>query len=207
VTQYQLTVVNNSVNFVDLCVYQSQPDLSTYDVQTLAWAVKPTNPTGTVVFTWEEDYSFVWAHNGALAAGVQFVSSQAWPADPSDPNLQQVLFTMANSAYTFEQGAAVPNPVTGSLYIGETDQIPLNQASVGIGMSGSGTHIVSAQPNQVLMLTPHPEYWITAGTFTQGTVIDVEQITNVGDLVFPPGVFALNATLNVDNTWTVTATP
>jgi rhizosphere induced protein len=202
-TQYALNVVNNSTNYVDLCVFQTPPDLGVMDVATLAWFVEPAHPTTVVDFTWQEDYSFVWAQTGSLSAGVQFRAKQAWPADPSDPAQQQVQFTFLRDAYTFQEGTAVGTPKIGNLYIKETDQLPLNEASVGIGMAGAGTFAVSAQPNQNLVFTPHPEYWITAGTFTPGQVVDIEEMSNVAALPFPPGVFVLTAILNPDNTWTV----
>jgi hypothetical protein len=70
-------------------------------------------------------------------------------------------------------------------------------------MSGSGTFVVPASPNLNLVFTPHPKYWVTAGTFATGEVLDSEQLTNTAAVEFPPGVYAMVATLQLDNTWTV----
>lgn len=206
-TSYSLTVINDSTNFVDFCVFQSAPDLGVQNVNALAWLAEPAYPTTTVEFDWTVDYSFVWSNKGGLALGSVFHASQTWPADPSGVSApQQALLTYGQGAYTFNEGAApVTSPVVGNLYIREDASVPLREASVGIGMSGRGTFVVPAQPNQNLVFTPHPKYWVTAGTFTPGQVIDEEQISDKAAVAFPPGVFAMTATLNQDNTWTVTA--
>lgn len=46
-------------------------------------------------------------------------------------------------------------------------------------------------------------YWVTAGDFEQGEVLDVTEIANAAAVVFPPGVFAMTAVLGANNTWTV----
>lgn len=204
-TQYNLTVINDSTNFVDFCVFQTPPDLGTQDVNALAWLAEPAFPTTTVHFKWTIDYSFVWSNTGDLAVGSVFEASQDWPADPSGKDApQQAMLTYGQGAYTFVDGATpVVTPQHGNLYIREDGSLPLRQASVGVGMSGKGTFAVPVQPNQNLVFTPHPKYWVTAGTFTPGQVIDEEQISDKAAIAFPPGVFSMVATLNQDNTWTV----
>lgn len=72
-------------------------------------------------------------------------------------------------------------------------------------MSGKGTFVTQAQPNLHLVFTPHPRYWIAAGTFTEGEVLDQETITNAAEVAFPANVYAMQAVLAADNTWTVSA--
>lgn len=204
-TGYRLTAINNSSDYVDFCVYQTQPNLGVPNAKSLAWFSDPAWPTTKIAFDWTIDYSFVWSQTGELVPGVVFHAAQVWDADPSDTSNNQILFDYEQSAYTFENGSAVDTPQRGNLYIKELATIPLKAASVGIGMSGAGTFAVQAQPNQNLVFTPHPLYWITAGTFTPGEVLDVGQISNAAQVVFPPGVFAMTATLNLDNTWTITS--
>jgi len=205
-TSYRLKVINDSSNYADFCVYQQDPKLGVPKVQSLAWFAKPLFPTTVANFTWTIDYSFVWSETGELKPGVLFEASQVWPADPGDPLDSQVLFTYLDQAYTFEEGEAVLTPQLGSLYVREQPAIPLKQASVGIGMAGSGTFAVQAQPNTLLTFTPHPAYWITAGTYQQGEVLDIGAITEAAEIQFPPGVFNMTAILKLDNTWTVQPT-
>ena len=209
-TQYSLRVVNQSTNFVDMCVYQDDPDLGVPDVMSLAWFAKPAYPSTTVNFRWTIDYSFVWSETGELIPGVFFDASQVWPADPSvvkpstaDTAGNQVGYAHpSRSAYTFTS-TPTSGAKVGTLYVKEASDLPLKQASVGIGMSGSGTFAVQAQPNMNLTFTPHPVYYLAAGTFAQGEVLDIGSITNSVRIAFPPGTFSMTATLQADNTWKV----
>jgi rhizosphere induced protein len=209
-TQYTLRVVNQSSNFFDMCVYQEDPDLGVQDALSLAWFAKPAYPTTTVVFRWTIDYSFIWSETGELIPGVFFDASQVWPADPSvngvsspDHAGNQIGFSHpSDRAYTFTS-TPTPGARTGSLYIKEDATIPLKRAAVGIGMSGSGTFAVQSQPNMNLNFTPHPVYYLAAGTFSEGEVLDIAAITNPTDVQFPPGVFSMTATLLENNSWKV----
>lgn len=198
---YTLTFVNNSVNLASACVYQKAPDTSMVDVMSLAWFSKEAAPHTRVNFSWTIDYSFIWSQTGTLAPGVLFSASENLPADLTSTN--KVSFTNENGAYTFQnQGPGTP----GSLTIAQDGTIPAQQAAVGIGMSGQGAFAVQAQPNMNEMFTPHPNYWITFGTFTQGEVVDVESMTNPQQISFPENIYAMTAVLNSDNTWTVQPT-
>ncbi len=201
-TQYSLIFVNDSTMTGDACVYQQDPDLGDPNAMSLAWFAKAAAPTTTVQFDWTIDYSFVWSETGELDAGVMFAASQDWPADLSTTN--QVQFTNSGGAYTFQNQMA--GPQGGTLYISQDGSIPSNQASVGIGMGGSGTFAVQAQPNVTAMFTPHPEYWITFGTFSQGEVLDIATITSAAVIDFPANTYSMTATLGADNTWTVVPT-
>ncbi len=201
-TTYSLVFVNHSSQTGSACVYQQDPDLTIPDVMSLAWFAKAATPTTSIVFRWTIDYDFVWSETGSLVPGVLFVASQTWPADLSTQN--QVTFSQAGGAYTFQNQQKGPRG--GSLYITEDGTIPVGQASVGIGMSGFGTFAVQAQPNMNLVFTPHPQYWITFGTYTQGQVMDISAVSSAAQIQFPPNVYSMTATFNPDNTWTVLPT-
>lgn len=194
---YTVIFKNNSVNFGSVCLYQSDPTLTT-DVMSLAWLTKPAHPTTTVELTWNIDYSFVWSETGELIPGVVFKAYQTWAADLRDNN--KVRFSYKNGAFTFE-GLGRGN--SGELLIEGDYTLPLNQASVGIGMSGAGTFVSQAQPNINFFYQPHPKYWITFGTFEQGEVLDTTKITNKAEIIFPANIYTMVATLNQDNTWTI----
>ncbi|MGK4002082.1 hypothetical protein WMF31_05625 [Sorangium sp. So ce1036] len=200
--QYSLLFKNNSVNTGSACVYQTDPDITDPNVMSLAWFAQGAAPTTEIVFTWTVDYSFTWAQTGVLKPGVRFTASQTWPADLSKTN--QVTFTNQGGIYTFTNQTTGAR--AGSLYITEDGSIPINSASVGIGMSGKGTFAVQAQPNQNLIFTPHPKYWITFGSFQPGQVLDVTRISNPVEVDFPPNVYSMTAILNRDNSWTVDQT-
>lgn len=203
-TNYSLTVVNNSTQFQNLCVYQKPVDLGVPNAMSLAWLTAPAWPTTTVTFNWTLDYCFVWSQTGSLQPGVTFKAQQTWAADPDDLTKNQVLFSYENNAFTFQHGNAAGTAQLGSLYIRELSGVPVSTATVGIGMSNAGVFAVQAEPNMNLVFTPHPEYWLTAGTFEQGAVLDIEQITNEAAVPFD-GTFDMVATLSSQNTWTVTS--
>jgi len=209
-TQYTLRVINDSTNFVDMCMYQQDPNIGVPNVMSLAWFAKPAYPTTTVVFRWTVDYSFVWSETGTLVPGVYFDASQAWPADPSivgtasdtKAGNQIGLSHPSSGAYTFTS-TPTSGAQKGSLYVKEDPNLPLKRASVGIGMSGAGTFAVQSQPNLNLTFTPHPIYYLAAGTYAQGEVLDIGSITNPTDIRFPAGVFSMTATLTESNIWKV----
>ncbi|RLK54615.1 protein rhiA [Actinokineospora cianjurensis] len=203
-TQYSLTVTNNSTQFQDLCVYQKPVDLGVPNALSLAWLTAPAWPGTTVTFTWSLDYSFVWAQTGSLQPGVTFKAQQTIGADPENLANNQIQFDYRQGAFTFVDGAAVGTPQLGSLYIRELNGVPANSATVGIGMSNAGTFAVQAQPNTNLVFTPHPEYWLTAGTFSAGEVLDIEQITNEAAVPYD-GTFAMTAVLNSKNVWQISS--
>jgi len=202
-TQYTLHVLNESRNTFDFCVYQKDPDIGVADVLSLAWFTKRAHGNSKLRFKWTKDYSFVWDETGTLVPGVIFDASEVLPADPRDPAKNAVLYEYTDGAYTF---ARETGQSTGHLHVTESGDLPALQSSVGIGMSGNGTFAVQAQPNLNLVFTPHPSYWITAGTFVEGQVLDVETITNVAPVNFPENVYSMTATLHMDNTWSVTET-
>lgn len=196
-TKYELHFINNSTNDGDVCVYQKDPDIGVADVMSLAWLTKRLHTNSTVVFDWDIDYSFVWSETGKLKPKVHFNASQVLQADLSDNN--KVTFDY-DGAYMFTDQTS---GAEGELHIKENSTIPMKMASVGIGMSGKGTFVVQAQPNENLSFRPHPKYWITFGNFTEGMVLDITEITNDKEIVFPPNVYSMTAILNQDNSWTV----
>jgi hypothetical protein len=197
-TEYSITFQNYSTNFGNVCIYQTDPNLGP-DVMSLAWFAKPTHPTTEESFTWTIDYGFIWDETGELVPGVVFDASQVWPADLTQNN--KIKFSRTNDAYTFSDLSK--GSISGVLEIDEDDTIPLKRASIGISMAGAGTFVKQAQPNMTLFFEPHPEYWITFGNFEPGEVLNITEITNKQRIEFDPGVFAITAILNKDNTWKI----
>jgi len=199
---YSLIFQNQSTNQGSGCVYQEDPNLALPNVLSLAWFSKVAAPNTNITFQWTIDYSFVWAETGLLIPGVMFMAGQTVPADLSTTN--SITLSYIGSAYQFANQTAGAN--AGSLYIREDNTVPLKMASVGIGMSGSGTFAVQAQPNYNLIFTPHPKYYITFGNFAKGQVMDTTSVTNKAEIAFPPGVTSMTAILGADNSWKVSPT-
>ncbi len=196
---YSLKFQNNASYNGSAVIYQTDPGLGVPNVLSLAWFSKFAQPTNKVLFQWTLDYGFVCAETGYLVPGVLFMASQYRPADLASSNA--VTLTYQGGSYTFVNQQAGPQP--GTLLIREDSTIPLNQAAVGIGMSGSGTFAVQAMANFNLAFTPRPQYWIAFGDYMQGQVLDIGSITNPAAIQFPPGVYAMTAVLNKDGSWTI----
>ena len=197
--QYRLTFVNNSSDVWTACLYQTDPS-GNPDVQSLVWFAKPAAPGTSVGIEWTIDYSFYWGETGPLMPGVNVHHEQLWPANLTTAN-QVSFLRQPDGAYSFANQTAGPSP--GSLSIIQQGSVVPGQASVGISMSGAGVFAFQASPNMNTVFTPHPTYWITAGMYAAGQVLDLNDVTNPQQIDFPPGVFAMTATLNPDDTWTV----
>jgi rhizosphere induced protein len=211
-TTYTLRVVNKSNSQWDMCVYQVDPDIGLPNVMSLAWFSKSAHDGTSVTFRWTLDYSFIWAETGQLVPGVYFDATQIWPADPTivapataQKAGNQVGLTKSDGAFTFTS-TPTPGASSGSLYIKQDGTIPSNRVSVGVGMSGSGTFAVQGKPNINLNFTPHPVYWLAAGSFAQGEVLDIGSINNPTDIRFPANVYSLTAVLDERNEWSVKST-
>lgn len=201
-SQYQLYFVNNSTISGSACVYQQDPNIGMPNVMSLAWFAKAANPNTSLLFQWNIDYNFVWSETGVLTPGVIFMAAEKVGANLKDQNL--IEFTKENDAFTFKKPPK-KGTTSGTLFIDQDDTIPSKMASVGVGMSGKGTFVVESQPSVLAKFTPHPQYWITFGTYQLGQVMDVETIVDKSaQIEFPPAVSTMTATLNKDNTWTVT---
>ncbi len=200
--EYCINFTNKSSQKGKACIYQTDPDLGVHDVMSLAWFAKSAYPTTCLKFKWNVDYCYTWSRQGELKPGIVYNASQTWDADLSKTNSIDFAKDVDLDAYSFTNQTI--GSKEGSLYIMEKKSIVAKECSVGIGMSGNGTFVVNAQPNMQLQFTPHPKYWITFGSFEQGEVLDIEEITATAlELEFPINQYTLNVTLNEDNTWSI----
>jgi rhizosphere induced protein len=195
---YSLRFINNSDMTGDVCVFQQDPGLGP-NIIPLAWFAQPAHPSTNIKFQWTIAYDFIWSQTGELQPGITFDASQTWPADLSSIN--QVTFNYSFGAFTFDDLTTGPRP--GSMYILQSASIPPDEASVGIGMSGQGAFAVQARSNIRLSFTPHPTYWIAFGTFTQGEVLDISEMTQAKEVPYITNIYSMTAILNEDHTWTI----
>lgn len=167
----------------------------------LAWFSEPAHPGTTVEFDWSIIYNFVWSRQGELIPGVTFKASQTINTEPSDITKNSIGFTKEAGAYRFTETNRTTKSGTLGIYTDQT--VPHGEASVGVGMSGSGTFAVTATPNYSFAFTPHPKYWVVFGTYEKGEVMDIESLTSTAEIIFEPDVYSMKAILKNDNTWEV----
>lgn len=207
---YTLEFINKSSNSSTSILYQkdTKPASGEYS---LAWLAAPAAPQATVEFKWEQEYGFVWGPMEDLKPGNVFRSMENLPADLSTTNA----ITLAEESGSLKFTDQRPGPEKDSLLILNGSTLPMNSAVEGISMSGNGVFVTQAQPNSEIFFSTNPEYWIAFGHFTQGEVLNSKAMFT-GEFVrskriyglpqkveFPNGVFAMTATLNPDNSWTI----
>lgn len=203
-TAYQLTFINNSPEDWTAAVYQKPPDLGDYEVLSLAWFAKKAYTGTTVTFTWDINYNFVWAQTGQLIPGVQFTAGETVDANLTSQNSLTLDYDPSSGGAFYFLKPPKAGENNGTLYTPCTNHVPAGMASVGIGMSGFGTYVVQAEPQLQAMFTPHPNYWIVFGQYTQGLVLDITQIAgSSAEVTFPADVYHMNATLDSGNNWTI----
>jgi hypothetical protein len=196
---YTLRFKNRSKSQHDFLCYQQGISVNTPYISTLAWFAKPVADGVDVDFTWSIDYSFVWSEQGTLKPGISFNAQQVVDADLQTANL--IDFTNVGGAFQFANESA--GGTAGSLTIDCDGTIPKGAATVGIGMSGQGTHVVPAEPNFAAVFSVHPEYWISFGSFVPGQVVDTQTMVNSEPVPFPVNVYGMTATLDSGNNWTL----
>lgn len=187
---YTLTVLNQNSKFQQFALFQTIPDIVGPSVNpvSLAWMLggaapgSISNPSQSQ-FYWEINYQ----------ANTGYIQDQGTVTNPrrfATATNANVMINTQNAlgvTYlgTFPYGApAFPsNPTDGKaglISVQSDDKIPtaLQQQSqalsvnVGIAMNNRPTVAVQLLPNLLYQFTPKPTYYILAGSFVQGQVID-----------------------------------
>ncbi len=203
---YTLTVINNSeLTRPTFAVFATLPTSSSYDTLNLAWLTQPINEGNQYVFTWEINWGFAWSAQGT-ASGYQWAGSGTLPADPNSTSE-----CAADFAYNgdFQLTHASGNPDGSTLWISDSPTVPLpsqQPSSVAVTLGGSSACATNAGPNLYQTFTLHPTYYIDAGDYVKGQMVDGTSVAAYQELAFTNGNTALTAVLNQDNTWTVQKT-
>ena len=194
-----ITIKNNGTFKGNISIFQKQPDLKAMGAMSLAWLTKGANPNTKLKFEWIENYCFLWSEGEELKPGVVFSSSQTIPTNLRTNN--KIKLEKNEYGYFFT------NQITDAIHkdtliIEESNSIPGNEASIGIGMSGLGTFVWQSEPNVYLNIQPKPQYWVTYGTFNQGEVLNTQQLVDRAiQIEFPANKYTAIVTLNSNNTW------
>ena len=210
---YRLHVTNNSSAFETFAVYQADPDLDSGNVMSLAWLAKGAHPTQYLFFEWTIDYSVMWSDSdmtGNPGDTVTFDIGQDVPVDPADTNHNGVELTYADGVPFLQLAPLTADtPQVGNIYVNELSTLPAQGVgTIGLAISGSPAYAAPAAPNRLEVFTPHPNYWITAGTFEAGVALDVEDISpHSQNLLYPSGVTELWVNFDRAREWTVRESP
>jgi hypothetical protein len=187
---YSITVLNENAKWQQFAVFQTIPQIigPSVDPLSLAWMVggaaagTPDQPS-TSSFNWTIDYSVT----------VGYVQQQGTPGSPRSFQTASSVAVMINNqnqvpvtyqgpfpygAPGFPEG---PSDATKGLILAKADDtiptVPVQASksiylNVGIAMAGKPTIAVQLEPGLLYQFTPKPKYYILAGSFVQGQVID-----------------------------------
>ena len=195
---YYVHVENDSTTPWVFVVYQEPPD----DTVSLAWFASEFRiaPGNKIRFNWKIDYQFMWASTGILKPGVHFEASGLKSCSPTGKNLTK--FSIEDN--TPRLSDPIHGDESGNLTVVGGPNIPNEKFSIGVAMSENGVFAVNALPNVNTSFTPTLRYWIGAEfEMHVGDVMDIKKATQSAELIYPPNVYDLKATLKEDNTWKI----
>jgi rhizosphere induced protein len=200
--QYTLTVLNQNSRFQQFALFQTIPDIigpSTNPIS-LAWMIGSaapgsiTNPSRSK-FVWFIDYSATTGYIQELGTTLRprtFNTATDAAVMVDGPNTLDATYvgTFPNGAPYFPTDPKVGPK--GLIIVKSDATIPtaVQQASlqtsinVGIAMNGRPTVAVQLLPNLTYQFTPRPSYFILAGSYVQGQVIDTATSTQAYPVVY-----------------------
>ncbi|MCM2442115.1 hypothetical protein HGO34_20520 [Agrobacterium vitis] len=186
--EYTLTILNENTKFQQFVIFQKVPSASSYDPFSLAWMVggasvgAPGNPSQPQ-FNLTVDYS-------APVGSIQEIGTTTPPRSFETISQMGVRINSANTVGANYQGqfsdgvTGLPNePVDDTqavtdinaddalptVAVRHSENVSLN---VGLAMAGKSAIAVQLEPNLTYQFKPNPTYYIIAGSFVQGQVID-----------------------------------
>lgn len=192
---YSITFVNESSAKQDFMIYQRIGQRAC-----LAWFAEPVRTGGNRKYEWRETYGFVWANMPKFAPGNVFVAEETVPASVDYNNY--IEFSRRGSDFFFLN--ANDKGRKGILSIKTTNLVPSRMVALGLSMQNAPMIAFEAGSNLIAeFYVEGLEYWIAAGDYKPGEILDIEQIENKCLVKFDPNIFAVKATLKANNEWTL----
>jgi hypothetical protein len=206
-TKYTLNVVNNSeLPDPTFAVFAKLPARSNFAMVNLAWMTRQIDAGNNYTFTWDLTWGLAWAAQGT-EPGYQWSGSGTLPADPNSPTQCQATFSY-DGDFRLRQSPGKPDGYTLSITDDATVPVPSKQASsLAVMLDGASVCATNAGPNLSQAFTLHPTYYIDAGNYVPGQMVDGASVTAFQELAYTKGNTALTATLGPENTWTLTVPP
>jgi hypothetical protein len=203
-TTYTLNVINDSeLPNPTFAVFATLPAQSDFATLNLAWLTQQVDATNKYTFTWPITWGFSWAAQGT-EPGYQWAGQGKLAADPNSPSECAATFGY-NGDFQLLPANGTPDGYT--LWITDAPTVPTPKqkpSSLGVTLGGSSVCATNAGPNLYQTYTLHPTYYIDAGNYVQGQMVDGASVTAFQELTYADGNTSLTATLGASNTWTVT---
>lgn len=206
--KYTLNVKNDSGEAWDFCVYQTNPEQDNNvselhvsvakNIYSLAWFSKAANPQTHLQFDWYTNFFLTWSDTGVLKPGIKFEASEMKPVTLGDTTENSTLLTIKNDAYTFADTYQAP---VDRFTIEVDSVVPNNRVAIGVGMNGKAALATNALTGISFDFIPHISYWIVAGSFKEGEVIDLNAHSNAYKIVYADNVFEKDIRLTSVHEW------
>jgi hypothetical protein len=177
----------------------------------MAWIVQPINEHNHYTFSWDLEFQIMWAATG-YQAGVIWNAGGSIDADPNDSERCTMKFDYVNGDWdlSYEE---VGSPTPGQLTVNDTTTIPpydKQPSTIALAIAGGGTTTGLqplpaigdfAGPNMHQIFTLHPAYFVAAGSFKQGQMVDLDNVTNLYEVRYEHGAMNAAVTLDDNNIW------
>lgn len=206
---YRLTVVNNSgldMPPPTFAVFADLPISSNYASLSAAWLTQPVADGNQYTFEWDITWGFAWSASGKQA-GYIWSGSGKLPANPNSTSGCAATLTYEGGDFHLLPSSGTPDGST--LTITDSVMVPgpkTKPSMVAVTLNGEPVSVTNAGPNLTQTFTTHPTYYIDAGRYTKGQMVDASSVTRFQELSFTNGETALTAILQKDNTWRVEPT-
>ncbi len=198
---FTVNFTNDANNAGSVYWFQTGSGANDPNVRSLVWIASGSNPHTGCRLRWSEDFAMFWS---STAPGLYELTSFEF-LDCTLTSDNQATLEYSQDGFSFSgQGNA---PATGMTII-ENATIPGNTATVGIGMAGAGVFSTAAQANLTITFCPVPAYWIAFSltAMEPGAALNLP-VQMAQAIVFPNNAYTCNATLNVDQSWTISYGP
>jgi hypothetical protein len=177
----------------------------------MAWLVQAIHEGNHYTFSWALEYQIMWAATG-YKPGVVWSGGGDIDVDPDDKDQCTVIFDYAGGDWqlSYDQ-VSVPTP--GKLTVNDTTSIPPydeQPSTIALAIAGGGTDTGLqplpaigdfAGPNMHQIFTLHPTYFVAAGNFKQGQMVDLNNVTNVYPVSYTGGQTDASVYLDDSNKW------
>lgn len=199
---YSLTVLNENAKWQQFALFQTMPKIGGASVNPVshAWIIGGAaagtkhNPSMSV-FNWTVDYSVVVGYIQQMGSEESARSFQT--ASQRSVSLLQNNLVHVTYRGPFPDGApGFPTPSktsdSGTIVAKADDNIPTASLqsseevciNIGIAMSKKPAVSVQLEPNLRYTFTPKPKYFILAGSFIEGQVIDTATASTAYEVTF-----------------------
>lgn len=202
-SSYALQFLNRSTNTGALCLFAFAEPSTVSMAEPVVWATLWARPGAWASLRWQDTWTFVWEARRQLSPGLVSAQGEARPARLEEGDRVRL---DADDEGPFFRAARRRTP-RESLVIEVESTLSAGEARVGVGLGGRLCFALDARPNATLSFQlrhPAPAWRLYFGDARVGDPVGPLERQSATVLSFPTGEQEMTATLNLDNTLTVT---